>query len=651
MAYGNHYRIGYSSKETTGYIYVWEEGYSGSIEDLTLVANSFKVDYKPNGWENPIIGLAASFGILNDETDYFTLLPLLTATEKQYWVRVTRVSPSSLTLFEGYIACNNNEQKYLKNRTIRLVATSYLSKLQYVTPPAIETLQTISFIDYLDDCLRQTGTEQNIRINSSLYPTGDTIGSTSSMFNKAGVWSEVFHKNNIDRDNALDVITKILKTFDCYIYWYNENWYIERYDDIYNATTQSYVEYTTGSSYGPSDTGSAHSTSYTPIDFQDLSPMGQSQTIGVIQGMKEIEIRIPAERYTNLVPATLRDALPITTTANPDFRTWEYWNVVATKWISTTKGNPFSNINSAIQRSGWYTYGGGITAHHIGLYTKARVTVAASETVLDVKFKFGTAKGTFGTFTSWEDYEFNFYYFIRRAGTTHYLEYNRGADTWAVDTSGDEITSYVRVVVNGENFDNAAVTVDVSFSVPLSDVSGLATGDHDLVIGIGTERIDDTASGGSYDDPATSAIHGDFQVKTTGTAPDNNYKGVISTDMLNKLSIEIPFSDFDSLNFKNCLVRGTSFASRTTTWTDDGTNIHTIAEQKIRSRFRLYRIPRQKITAKISTSEFYRPLRNFTDSEQSGKQFILFGFTHYPERDQMLVILMEYDNTETVTIT
>ena len=650
MAYGNHYRIGYSSHGTTGYIYVCEEGYSSSIEDLALVANSFKIDYKPNGWENPIIGLAASFGILNDETDYFTLLPLLTATEKQYWVRVTRVSPSSLTLFEGYIACNNNEQKYLKNRTIRLVATSYLSKLQYVTPPSIETLQTISFIDYLDDCLRQTGTEQNIRINSSLYPTGDSIGATSSMFNKAGVFSEVFHKNNIDRDNALDVITKILTTFECYIYWYNENWYIERYDDIFNATTQSYVEYTTGSSYGPSDTGSSHSTSYTPIDFQDLSPMGQSQTIGVIQGMKEIEIRIPAERYTNLVPPSLRDADPITATANPDFRTWEYWNSPTGVWSSSTMGFPFVRMNSCAIRTNWFTYGGGIPAYHIGLYTKVRLTVASSDTVLECKYKFGTTKGTFGSFTSWEDYEFNFYYWLRIAGTSSYIYYNSGTDSWSLGTY-TEITGKNRVVIDGGNFDDQSSTVDVSFSIPLSDVTGLGPADRDLVLCIGTERIDNTGSGGSYDNPATSAYYGDFQVKTTGTAPDNNYKGVISTDMLNKLSIEIPFSDFDSFNFKNTLVRGTNFASRTTTWTDDGTNFHTIAEQKIRSRFRLYRIPRQKITAKISTSEFYRPLRNFTDSEQSGKQFILFGCTYYPERDQMQVILMEYDNTETVTIT
>lgn len=649
MAYGSHYRIGYSSRGTTGYIYVYEEGYSSSVEDLTLVAGSFKVDYKPNGWENPIIGLAASFGILNDESDYFTLLPLLTATEKQYWVRVTRVSPSSLTLFEGYIACNNNEEKYLKNRSIRLVATSYLSKLQYVTPPSIETLQTISFIDYLDDCLRQTGTQQNIRVNSSLYPTEDSIGATSSMFNKGGVFSEVFHKNNIDRDNALQVITKILTTFDCYIYWYNEYWYIERYNDIFNATTQAYVEYTTGSSYDPADTAASHSTSYTPIDFQDLEPIGQSQTIGVIQGLKEIEVKIPAQRYTNLSPPTLFDALPITSSpANPDARTWEYWNATVTKWISSTRGNPFSNINSAIHRAGWYDTGG-LPDHHIGLYTKLRVTVATDNTVLDVRFKFGTAKGAFGTFTAWEDYEFNFYYWVRIPGTTNYIYYNTGLDTWSV-ISSTEIAAKNRVVVGGENFDDGAVTVDVSFSIPLSEVGSLSAGDHDLVLCIGTERVDDSASGGSYDDPCTQALYGDFQIKTTGTAPDNNYKGVISTDMLNKLSIEIPFSDFDSLNFKNTLVRGTGFASRTTTWTDDGSNHETIATQKIKDRFRLYRIPRQRLTAKISTEEFYRPLRNFTDSEQSGKQFILMGYTYFPERDAMQIILMEYDNLETITI-
>ena len=73
MAYGLHYRVGFSSKEITGYVDIYEQDYVSDDTELTLVANSLKVDYKPNGWENPIIGLAASFGILNDETDYFTL--------------------------------------------------------------------------------------------------------------------------------------------------------------------------------------------------------------------------------------------------------------------------------------------------------------------------------------------------------------------------------------------------------------------------------------------------------------------------------------------------------------------------------------------------------------------------------------------------
>lgn len=642
MAYVVHYRLGWSSSNQAGYIYIDEEGYGGGIEDCTFVSNSLDLDYKPNGWENPIIGFAASFAILNDKADFFTLLPLLTAAEREYRVRVIRTSPSSLTMFEGFIDCNNSEQKYLKNRPIHITASSYLSKLQYVQSDEIETLQTDTFINYLDDCLRATGAENNIRVNTSLYPNGSTPSGNQTMFNLTGCFTEIWHKNNLDQESALKVVKDILKTFDCYIYWYGGYWYIERYEDIFNATTQSYIEYTSGTDYAPADTAGSHSTSYTPIDIQDLVPVGQSQTIGIIQGLKEIEVKVDTKRYFNLTINTLVGASPVSAgVPYPAYRTWSYWDASGSYFVEGNMGYSIGPIASGIQRVGYW--GGGVPEYYRGIYTRFKTTIAA-DTTLEFRFKFHTAKGAFGSWSGdWEDYTFRFYYYLRNPPGNYYAKYNPGTDTWS-RMSTTEVSGINYIDVEGTDFDDGTVSCDVSISIPIGTISGFS-GDEDFIFMCGMEREVNYSPG-----PCDNVVYGDVQIKSTGSQPDNNFKGTVNNNMLNKLAINIPLADLDDYNFKNAIFRSTALDVRTTTWTEDGSNWHSIAEHKIKDRFRLYRIVRQKIRGKFRTTTFYRPLRNFTDSEQSGKQFILMGYSYNPERDEMTLMLLEYDNTETMTI-
>ena len=145
MAYGLKYKCGFSSASQTGWVYIYEEDYGGAEEELTTRSNSVQVRYNWKGWEEHIIGLTASFTIVNDKDNFFTLLPLLTAEERKYWIKIERISPSSLIMFEGFLNCEDNEQKYLKRQDIRLNASSYLSKLQYVYAPTIEVLETDTF--------------------------------------------------------------------------------------------------------------------------------------------------------------------------------------------------------------------------------------------------------------------------------------------------------------------------------------------------------------------------------------------------------------------------------------------------------------------------------------------------------------------------
>ncbi len=178
----------------------------------------------------------------------------------------------------------------MKNRPIRLNASGFLSKLQYVKPDLLEDLENRTFIDIISSCLALTGSSDPIRVNSKLYPYNSSLGTGQTLFNRSGIYTEVFWKDNVDRDNALEIVEKILGSFDCYLYWYSGAWYIERYEDIYN-NPQNYVIYNIGTDYGYSSSGSTAQTTDAPVDINDYDIIGQSLTIQMIAGLKTIEVR------------------------------------------------------------------------------------------------------------------------------------------------------------------------------------------------------------------------------------------------------------------------------------------------------------------------------------------------------------------------
>ncbi len=638
MAYGKIYRVGFSSKNQGGYINIYKEDYTGSVSDLVLTRDSLQIKYAFKGWDDPIIGLTASLGILNQETNIFDLLPLLTAEERQYYIEVERTTPSSLIMFEGFMNCENNEQPYLRNRPISINASSYLSKLKDVKSPAIETLENETFINILLDCLAQTGSDAPIRVNCSLYPLGATKTTTNTLFNLTGVYTETFWKDNVERDSALDIIKKILTSFDSYIYWFGGFWYIERYTDIYNDP-QNYVQYNQGTSYSPTSSGTAVQTTDAALNFNDLILEGQSQMIQVEPGQKEIEVNVEQNRLYNLVINDLSDAAPIYGSVPlPSLRSWEYWNESPVTW--SLLGSPFKDISNAIKRSSWF----GSFDEHRGIYTRFKTTIE-TDTALTIKFKFGTYKGSFGSWTgSWEDYTFKFHFYLKHAIDSDYIYLD--GDEWKYLTK-TETTGLNEIEVPGTEFDDSTVTTEVSISIPIGETTSIPTGDLDLVLGIGLEIVSRSGVG---DIPCFSCFYGDIQVLSTGGIQENYFSGVINTGFLNKKSFTQNFADINDLTIKNGIFRGSSLDTRTTTWTDDAFEWLTLAKTKIRDKFRLYNKSRQSLTGKMRTSLFIKPFYLFTDSNQTGLKFILTSITYNPERDRAAFVLKEYDNTETINI-
>ena len=638
MAYGTKYRSGFSSKNITGYVYVDEEGYSGAVTDLTMTAGSLAIRYSWGGWNNPILSLVASFEILNRGASFFTLLPLLTAEERQYRIRIERVSPSSLVMFTGFLNSETNEVTYLQNRPIRLNASSYTSKLTYLNPPILETLATRTFIDLINDALVLTGSSDPIRVNSKLYPTGSSLASGQTLFNRAGVFTELFWRNNIDRDSALVVITKILTAFDCYLFHFSGSWYIERYEDVYNYP-QTYVIYQSGTSYGDSAAGTPASTSTPEIDFTDLIVTGGSQTIQVITGYKSIEVKLKQSAYFNLTVNDFTNATNVYgVSPDPGLRTWQKWNESPIVWSDL--GRPWKNISNAIRRYGW----AGTFGTTNGVYTRFALTKSFS-TSLSIKWKFATIKGTFGSWTgNWSDYTFKFHYFIRQTPGTNFLVYDDVSSSW-IREAGGESSSLQQIEISGDQFDPVNESVEISVSIPVGEISGLTDGDYNFVIGIGTEVVSRSGVG---DTPALVAYIGDVVITASAPPDDNNYLAETGSRFLDKKEINLEVFDSSNLNIKNSILRGSTLDARTTTWTSNGILSENLVTRLIRNKFQLFNRSRQSLSARIKTSVFLKPFALFVDGEQPGKKFILTAYNYKPDRDDYDIELSEYDNSETI---
>ncbi|MFA5935001.1 MAG: hypothetical protein WC827_03900 [Candidatus Paceibacterota bacterium] len=579
MAYGVNYRAGFASPSNrVGYLYIDKDGYSGAITDIKLAANGLKLSHVWESWDSPIIGLRLEFDIVNDKTDFFELLPLLSAEEKEYKIRVVITSPTSYTLFEGYLNCDTITQKYLHKQTIRFAASSYLSKLDNDHPVSIDTLQNKRFLAIIDEILISTGASYNIRVNALLHAEGDILAVGQTLFNKNGFYTELFWIDNIERTTALEILKKILTSFNCYIYWKQDFWYIERYEDIYSISVD-FVEYTTGVDYDSTGIGTVVNVVRFITDVHTLKFIEQSQTQSVIPGMKTIQVNLQDKRLNNLVNGDLLGMTPVAATPPaPAYRLWQYTNGVGGFNIISW-GNPRGIISNSVYRTMTLPF---VYDLESGIFTSIKLTVVDTTTAINVVFKF---VGDFSTYTgSLDDFTFSFRWNLRKAGTSDYIcQSSEDTNDWNLYPAGAGDRIQI-VTVEGSSFDKKNNSVEVSFTIPIGLVdvissgadAGKVIGDQEFILGLLVEsyKINDSTT----DYYLSDVWFGDVVVTSTGTLQDNVIKGKNdNAKFLNKKEIGVDLYDGLGFDYKNSILRGASMEYRTERWGTGGGSAEIVA--------------------------------------------------------------------------
>jgi len=564
MAYGNIYYLGFQSLGVKGTLYIDKLDYSGSASKLKMIKDSLKISYKFDSWENPIIPLQCEFSLVNEKTDYFELLPLMMAEEREYKIRVVLSSPIAYTAFEGYLNCEPVSQKYLHRQIINFVASNFLMKLDNIHPVSIDTLQNRTFINVINEILLSTGSTFNIRVNCVIHAEGDTPDADQTLFNMNGFFTEVFWTDNVERNTSLEILTSILKTFNCYIYWWQGYWYIERYEDLWNESID-YVEYNSATTYTPSDAGTVINKTFTVEDLNDSAFTERTQTLRAEPGMNTVKITLNDQRFLNLINGALEMShYTGTTFPVPNFRDILFLQTSFITWISA--GKPKSDIVNSIHRN---RETGAEVPIECGLYFSFKTTIISAEDQINIKFK--CCYGGAG-YTGLKDIDVYFTWYLQVLPNEDFIQ--QGTDVTSLNDCSISGVRYQSTKISGSSFDKATKSVEVSIDIPIgvlidmrtADVKEGLFGDQSFVLFIGHETGYAIGVGDHFND----AWFGDIVVTVTGTDQPNVITGVTNTKYLDKLDISLDLYDVETLDYKNAILRGSVMQKRTERWGTTG---------------------------------------------------------------------------------
>jgi len=682
MAYGNKYKIVYSTlgvgtvdaKQHTLYIKEWD--YTGAIEDLKGTAHGIVITYKGADWENYIIGANCEFDIINEKDDYFELLDLMFAVDKKYQIFIGAGFDG--IIFEGFINVEAVEQKYLKKQTIRLVASSYLNRLEFVEFPFSMALTTLSFIDIIDGILRSTGIERDIWVSHSWRPEPLLIEAGKTLFNTTGIFLETFWENNVEKQNGYEILSSILKTFNCYLFYEDGHWSIVEYFLMWEQP-RPVVIYTTGQSYNPTSVGVVDSVTTAPIDVNNLIFTGQSQLLTANPGYKQIEIKTDLVKFDNLVlndfsqPASTNITNPV-----PLMRHWLFFREFPV-FTWTEQGQVFNTIENSAKRV--------LTEkprhHQKGLYTTFEVTIDDNSS-LQLKWKRTIAIPSF-IIADWDnitelEYKIRSFYYLRILtylddGQEYYIKFIKDDNYKWFTMSGSAggglneiINTFNKEQIDDLGIVNEAFFIDeISQSIPISEVNehytggNLLRGNHKFVLGIGVEaaEIKGKLNGIKF----SYAIEyfpemwiGDIFVTTSGeTPPDNLLKGEINIDFVNTKKINLEIGDIPNVNYKNGILMDYAageYKSRTENWTrpNSGVLLKPLDEIIMMDKFRLYYTAKQHLSGIVLQNTKLNILQMFTDINQPSKKYILMGLIYKPTKSMYEVQLLEYDNTTDINL-
>ncbi len=302
------------------YVNIYKKDYYGSTSPLTIPRNGLEISVDTKEYFDPFISTSISINIVNNKTNFYELDDLFSISDLEYRVQVGKYDTSTV-YFNGFIPCDVVEQKWLKNGIVNLNATCNLNRLDQYTPTILANKGIYKLIDIIKNCLSFTNLDLPIYINCTLREVSKTVG-TNTCFDQTLIDADVFYKNNIEIEDCKSVLEKILTTYSCFIYYYNDAWYIERLKDV-GTQPKNYIKYLTNGTVTDVEDPNTHLTIQSGFICKD-----QSQQIAYKPGLKKIELSLQEQTY-NLTNYYYNDITVKndTDTIETEDASIKYWNI------------------------------------------------------------------------------------------------------------------------------------------------------------------------------------------------------------------------------------------------------------------------------------------------------------------------------------
>lgn len=682
MAYSEkYYAQHFSNGGVPFHISLQKEGFVGTATRFNLVKGGVKLNYGLGTWEDNVMTLTAQLGVLNEAADWYTYEDLMTLENKEFKLVINASYGSeNITLFDGWLNSSPVVQQYLNNAVINLTGSNFIQKMDKLSPAILSQQDAsngdaISLIDLINSSLQLTGKNDDILVNSTLEPSSGLISNTTTLYNKCAVNPQLFFANNTNKESGLAILNEILTPLNGYLYWWNGDWYLERYRDLAPADgSKGYVRYaypTPDVSFKYGNEGvldlKVETSTNLPID---ICPSNQvftekSQTINMIPGLEFLEIELDESEVLNL---TINDFKNMGTGSfpavhYPGYRKWDRTKLTrsgVTGWQfdgfnPAYAGVPYRGIQNSLRRTGAPIYyvndvPNQTNKNYGGFSTRFKLTVSNTDTILKIKWKFSPDRGTLA------DYRAN--YTLRVPTGSNWLTQTKDASgTWFYHNS-NTFNNYVNyATLNGSDL-NAQNVGEFSVDIPVGDVSGwITSGNTELIFSILIEDAKPTTKTDFTADPAsylTMAYYGDVEITAvSGLEKDNNkIIAQLNKNVLNSQKTEFKLYDQASLMLDNGIQTGNNFGVRTDVWKErNDSTYRSLIHWYIHDRYQLYNRNRKELTGSLKYTGYLKPMSIWYDNiDPSTTKYILSSYTYNLDQDRYDCGWLEYDNTSVINL-
>jgi hypothetical protein len=302
---------------------ILEEDYVGSpVYNLGRI-QSCEIAQNWEDYHEAGMGTGCEVTIINNNEDWDYFEELMVCEEQEFMLRVT--AQGTTEIFEGFLLTEVQEQEILPNAAIHLKASNYIKQLTGVKTIAAFTERSVTnVITYISHILARTGLLYPINVNCSLYETQmDSTYDGEKLMLDLYLHKHLFFSGE-DKDqkleymSLLDTLNMICKPFNIYVYSYNQEWYVERYSDLFNLDDED-SDYVAKNFIVFSIVSTGEVTSrYDVIERgqrilfanEDFKYVDTSQTLQYGKGYKAINVNCVRHKDHNLINEYFTSATP-----------------------------------------------------------------------------------------------------------------------------------------------------------------------------------------------------------------------------------------------------------------------------------------------------------------------------------------------------